>query len=174
LISLTLKGEYGIIDVRKLVFSTKTLTFGDDLMYKMSNPQSTLFTMFDLSKINIENSNNRWVILSQIIPWQDLEEKYAENFEHKRGRLAKPFRVALASLIIKEKMNLSDEETVNQIMENPFLQYFLGFNSFQYEKPFDASSMTHFRKRLSQNIVNEVNEMLIDEKVKEALKKKRK
>lgn len=142
-------------------------------MYKMSNPQNTLFTMFDLSKINIENSDNRWVILSQIIPWKKLEEKYAENFKHKRGRLAKSFRVALASLIIKEKMNLSDEETVNQIMENPFLQYFLGFNSFQYEKPFDASLMTHFRKRLNQDIINEVNEMLVDKQVKETLKKKK-
>lgn len=141
-------------------------------MYKMSNPQQTLFTMFDLSKINIENSNNRWVLLSEIIPWQSLEEKYAVKFKHKGGRLAKSFRVALGSLIIKEKMNLSDEETVNQIMENPFLQYFLGFNSFQYEKPFDASLMTHFRKRLNQNIINEVNEILIDEQVNKSLKKK--
>ncbi len=135
-------------------------------MYKMSNPQKTLFTMFDLSKIVIENSNNRWVILSKIIPWEKLEERYARNFKPKGGRLAKSFRIALGSLIIKERMNLSDEETVNQIMENPFLQYFLGMGTFQYEKPFNSSMMTHFRQRLSRNFINEVNEFLIDEEVK--------
>ncbi len=141
-------------------------------MYKMSNPQKTLFTMFDLSKINIENSNNRWVILSKIIPWGKLEEKYAKNFKPKGGRLAKSFRIALGSLIIKERMNLTDEETVNQIMENPFLQYFLGFDTFQYEKPFNSSLMTHFRQRLTQKFINEVNEFLINEEVKKSLKSK--
>ena len=102
-------------------------------MYKMSNPQKTLFTMFDLSKIDIENSNNRWVILSMIVPWEKLEERYAKHFKKKGGRLAKPFRVALGSLIIKERMNLSDEETVNQIMENPFLQYSFFYQS--HRKP---------------------------------------
>ena len=141
-------------------------------MYKMSNPQKTLFTMFYLSKIVIENSNNRWVILSKIIPWEKLEERYARNFKPKGGRLAKSFRIALGSLIIKERMNLSDEETVNQIMENPFLQYFLGMGTFQYEKPFNSSMMTHFRQRLSRNFINEVNEFLIDEEVKKSLKSK--
>mgnify|MGYP004703337265 CR=1 FL=1 len=138
-------------------------------MYKMSNPQKTLFTMFDLSKIDIENSNNRWVVLSMIVPWKKLEERYAKHFKKKGGRLAKPFRVALGSLIIKERMNLSDEETVNQIMENPFLQYFLGFTTFQYEKPFNSSMMTHFRQRLTQAFINEINEIIIDEETKKSL-----
>ena len=38
-------------------------------------------------------------------------------------------RVAVASLIIKEKLTLSDEETVEQIRENPYLQYFLGYET---------------------------------------------
>ena len=56
-------------------------------------------------------------------------------------------RMVLGSLIIKEKLGLSDVETVEQIRENPYLQYFLGLEEFQYEAPFDASLMTHFRKR---------------------------
>lgn len=172
MILLTFRAKNGIIDAKKQSFLTKNLTFGADKMYKMSNAQKSLFTMFDLSKFDINNSNNRWVILSKIIPWEKLEKKYANNFKFKKGRLAKPFRVALGSLIIKERMNLSDEETVNQIMENPFLQYFLGFNTFQYEKPFDSSLMTHFRKRLNQDLINEVNGILIDDEVKKSLKSK--
>ena len=42
------------------------------------------------------------------------------------GAPAKSFRMALAALIIKEKLRISDRETVEQIQENPYLQYFIG------------------------------------------------
>jgi IS5 family transposase len=57
-------------------------------------------------------------------------------------------RMALGALIIKEKLGLTDLETVEHIKENPYLQYVIGLEGYQYEAPFDASSMTHFRKRL--------------------------
>ncbi len=38
-------------------------------------------------------------------------------------------RIALGSLIIKEKLGLTDEETVEQISENPYLQYFLSIGA---------------------------------------------
>ena len=34
--------------------------------------------------------NNRWVIMSQLIPWSEFEEKYAENFSENMGSPAKP------------------------------------------------------------------------------------
>ena len=46
------------------------------------------------------------------------------------GALAKPFRMALGALIIKEKLGISDRETVEQIKENPYLQYFIGLESY--------------------------------------------
>ena len=42
----------------------------------------------------------------------------------KRGQEAYNVCIALGSLTIKEQLGLSDEETVNQIIENPYLQYF--------------------------------------------------
>jgi len=56
--------------------------------------------------------------IAELIPWEKLEEEYASNFSHTRNT-AKELRIALGSLIIKEKNNLTDEETVNQIIENP-------------------------------------------------------
>ena len=91
--------------------------------------------------------NNRWVKLAEAIPWHVAEELYATKFPSKRGAPALTVRMALESLIIKEKLGLSDVETVEQIRENPYLQYFLGLERYHYEAPFDASSMTHFRKR---------------------------
>ncbi len=92
--------------------------------------------------------SNRWVKLAEAIPWHVAEELYAKKFPSKRGAPALTVCMALGALIIKEKLGLSDVETVEQIKEGPYLQYFIGLEAFQYEAPFDASLMTHFRKRI--------------------------
>ena len=64
--------------------------------------------------------DNRWVQLAGIIPWDFIETKYASKFASSgRGAPAKPVRMALGALIIKEKCGYSDEELVEQIRENP-------------------------------------------------------
>ena len=55
------------------------------------------------------------------------------------GAPAKSFRMALGALIIKEKLGISDRETVEQIRENPYLQYFICQSSYSNELPFDPS-----------------------------------
>jgi hypothetical protein len=76
------------------------------------------------------NGENRWVTLSKLIPWEKYESEYAEQFNKEIGAPAKPFRVALGALIIKERLGTSDKETVEQIRENPYLQYFLGLTEY--------------------------------------------
>jgi hypothetical protein len=41
--------------------------------------------------------------------------------------------------IIKHKLCLSDAETVQQIQENPYLQYFVGLSGYQKKAPFASS-----------------------------------
>ena len=108
----------------------------------------------------IKDPENRWVKLSEIIPWDDIEEKYAELFPANCGMPAKPLRMALGALIIKEKCGFSDRETVEQIKENPYLQYFIGLEEFKIEAPFDSSLMVHFRKRLGVDEIIDINEMI--------------
>lgn len=115
-------------------------------------------------------ADNRWVKLAKLIPWEAIEEKYAEHFPGRRGQEAKPARMALGALIIKEKGGYSDRETVNQIVENPYLQYFIGLKEYQAEAPFDPSLMVHFRKRFDEKTMMEINEMIcqaIEESAKE-------
>ncbi len=107
------------------------------------------------------SAENRWVIMANLIPWEKFEEEYAKNFSEKMGARAKPFRMALGALIIKEKLGISDEETVEQIRENPYLQYFIGLTSYQEEAPFDASTMVWFRKRIKFKIVNKINQEMV-------------
>jgi hypothetical protein len=81
--------------------------------------------------------DNRWVKMAQLIPWSEFESDYAENFPTEMGAPAKSFRMALGALIIKEKLLISDIETVEQIRENPYLQYFIGQSTYSNEPPFD-------------------------------------
>lgn len=94
------------------------------------------------------SSDNRWVIMAKLIPWSDFEQEYASLFSEEMGAPAKSFRMALGSLIIKEKLGTSDIETVEQIRENPYLQYFIGLSSYNNESPFDPSMLSHFRQRI--------------------------
>ena len=49
----------------------------------------------------------------------------------KPRRPGKDARLVIGAVIIKHKLNLSDEEAVLQIQENPYLQYFVGFSSYK-------------------------------------------
>jgi len=107
------------------------------------------------------SGKNRWVKLAGLIPWGDMEDHYAAHFCKGFGAPAKPFRMALGALIIKERMQLTDEELVEQLKENPYLQFFIGLEAFQYSAPFDASMIVYFRKRLPVSVVNDCNERIV-------------
>jgi IS5 family transposase len=117
--------------------------------------------------------DNRWVLLAQIIPWWKVEENYAKNFKRSlKGQKAVSIRIALGALIIQERLGTDDRETLQQILENPYLQYFLGLPEYQHRRPFHASLMTHFRKRLGGEIIHEVNEWIAVEEARKTTKHK--
>ena len=103
--------------------------------------------------------------LTAMIPWDIVEERYIEALENlNAGQKAYSVRLALGTLIIQNKKNLSDRDTVDEITENPYLQYFIGLPGFIQERPFDPSLLVHFRKRLGNDVINELNELLFLEK----------
>ena len=107
---------------------------------------------------------NRWVQLAKIIPWDVIEDEYVKNFpEARRGGEARSARFALGTLIIKEYLNLSDRETVQQIRENPYMQYFLGEAGYRYDIPLDPSLLTYFRKRFTADELKQWNHKIISQ-----------
>lgn len=130
-------------------------------MYKSNEKQLMIADDFFLPFGGKLDKENRWIKLASLIPWWEFEDKYRECFKPTNtGEPAFSVRVALGTLIIKTKLGVSDEETVHQIAENAYLQYFLGFPRFQEGLPFVDSLITHFRKRFSPDILNEVNERI--------------
>lgn len=107
------------------------------------------------------NPDNRWCQYAAIIPWAEIETRYAKNFKNlKTGNSAYSVRMAFGTLFIQNLKGLSDRETVEEIAENPYLQYFIGLTGFVQKPPFDPSLMVHFRKRLGKDLINEINELI--------------
>src|SRR5690625_385047 len=118
------------------------------------------------------NPDNRWVVMASLIPWAEIEEEYIKRLgDASQGSKAYSVRLALGSLIIKEKMGLSDEETVLSITENPYLQYLIGLHALQEKAPFDSSSRKHFRKRFDADFINELNERIVQKQQKSSFQK---
>jgi hypothetical protein len=108
------------------------------------------------------NPNNRWIILAQKIPWDALVSVYQSQMGNERtGADGINPRVAIGSMIIKHICNLSDRETVMQIQENMYMQYFIGYSSFSDDEPFDPSLFVDFRKRLGIEQINTINEKIL-------------
>jgi hypothetical protein len=113
------------------------------------------------------STTNRWVVLAHLIPWDEICNLYLKYVPNgTTGRPALNPRIVLGSLIIKHMCNLDDRETVNQISENIYMQYFLGYPAFTNEKPFDASLFVEFRKRLGIEKLNAINEKIVAIKTK--------
>jgi len=130
-------------------------------MYRFEEQSQVSSENFELPFEGKLSEDNRWVIMASLIPWSDFEEEYASIFTEEIGAPAKSFRMALGALIIKEKLGISDRETVEQIKENPYLQYFIGISSYRNETPFDASMLVHFRQRIGVELVNRINQKMV-------------
>ncbi|MEA5464815.1 transposase, partial [Leptothoe sp. PORK10 BA2] len=88
-------------------------------MYRHSSPGQLSFENFYLPFGGKLSSENRWIKLAEMVPWDDFESVYAQQFSQDEGAPAKSFRMALGALIIKERLGISDRETIEQIRENP-------------------------------------------------------
>ena len=129
-------------------------------MYKIPSKQMT-FEDFNQPIGMHMNSANRWVKKAELISWDEIETEYAKLFKGFKGHIAKPARMALGALLIQIEYGYSDEETAEQIKENPYLQYFCGLPGYEYKAPFDPSAMVRFRKRLTPEKLEAINEQII-------------
>jgi len=124
----------------------------------ISQYQQKIEEFGNLYQMNL-NPANRWILLSEHLPWDNLVKIYSKHFSD-IGRSAINPRIVIGSLIIKHKLKLSDEETVQSIEENPYMQYFLGFDEFISVSPFSASLFVEWRKLLGNQTFNEFSDVL--------------
>lgn len=106
------------------------------------------------------SKGNRWVRMAHAIPWDSIVCHYDKLFTSLEGRPPISGRVVLGAIVIKHYLNLSDRETIAQIQENMFMQYFLGYSSFTNEEPFSPTLFVEIRERLSLELLSKINDVI--------------
>lgn len=105
--------------------------------------------------------DNRWVKMAKLLDWDSLAEIYGRNFSSVMGAKGIDARVIIGALIIKHVEAKDDRGTIEAIKENPYMQFFLGFDHFSSKAVFDPSLFVHIRKRLSNEDFDKMNQLLI-------------
>jgi hypothetical protein len=111
--------------------------------------------------VHLDN-HNRWIRFAHHIPWDDLATEYYKAMHNGTGAPALNARLVIGALIIKHLMAMTDEDTIEAIRENLYMQYFVGLPCFQTEPVFDPSLFVYIRKRLDVERWQKFNEIFIE------------
>lgn len=106
-------------------------------------------------------SDNRWVKLSKVVPWDKFAAIYMTAMDSVTGRPGISPRIVLGTLIIKHLEKLDDRGTIAAIQENPYMQYFVGLEEFNPYPVFDPSLFVEIRKRIGHEKFDELTKDLI-------------
>ena len=110
-----------------------------------ASPQEDLFREKLTNLINLRHPLCR---LAELMPWNELNERFGSLYTEKEGRPGIATRLMAGLQYLKHTYNLSDEAVVERWVENPYWQHFCGVEYFQHEFPIDPSQMTRYRKRI--------------------------
>jgi IS5 family transposase len=124
-------------------------------------PQKIDNSQLDLFKNRLSNQLNpkhELFILADKIAWETLEQEFSTLYPDngKGGQPPKPVRLMVGLLLLQYMHNLSDEQVVRAWVENPYWQYFCGYDLLQWRFPIDSSSLTNWRKRLGPDRMEKI------------------
>ena len=87
-------------------------------------------------------------VLANKIDWKRFDRSFGSLFAKKKGRSGLLTRLIVGLHYLKHAYNESDESVVARFLENPYWQYFCGYEYFQHEIPLDPSSLVRWRDRV--------------------------
>lgn len=104
------------------------------------------------------NPKHELYVLSSKIAWNVVEDEYSDLYADnvKGGCPPKPVRLVVGLFLLQYLHNLSDEAVVRTWVENPYWQYFCGYDYLQWQFPMDPSSLTRWRSRLGKERLDSI------------------
>jgi transposase, IS5 family len=108
------------------------------------------------------------VRLAGLIDWGGFEARFGGLYHPHVGRPGIPIRLMVGLSYLQHTFKLSDEEVVARWVENPYWQYFCGFDYLQLEPPIDPSSLVRWRQRIGEDGI----ELLLQETIAAAQRAK--
>jgi IS5 family transposase len=131
------------------------------LNMKGKPPNTSQFNLYRQQLENLINPRHPLCKLAKRIPWHELDNHFADLY-HQTGRPAKPIRLMVSLLILKQLYNLSDESMVEHWVENPYFQFFSGESVFQWQFPCHSTDLVYFRKRIGEEGVEKIFQVSIE------------
>ena len=97
---------------------------------------------------NLLDPKHKLVRLAGVIDWQRFETAFGPLYHESIGRPGKPTRLMVGLTCLKHTFDLSDDEVCQRWVENPYWQFFCGFDHLQHQLPIDPSLLTRWRERI--------------------------
>jgi len=116
---------------------------------------------------------HRLCLVADDLDWGMLETELGKYYCEDNGCPGKPIRLMAGLLYLKSVYELSDEDVLSSLRENPYQQYFCGFVYFQKDIDLDSSSLTRFRKRLGEAGLDLLNKAILDRAIEHKYLKSR-
>ena len=134
------------------------------MKYTSQNKNKQLTLDLFRSSFDDLDKHNRWVVLGDTLPWAELEKIYNSRLHNNlKGASNKPARMVIGAMIVKHKLSLSDEETIQIIRENPYMQYLCGLTELTDRPIFDPSLFVAVRNRITEKEINDMTVRLLEE-----------
>ena len=114
----------------------------------LRKPKQTVQTSFFLSLEEQLNQHHPLYLLANTIDWVSFETAFSKHYSATMGKPAKPIRLMVSLLILKQLRNHSDENLVLAWSENLYYQYFGGEQYFVPKEPCSSTELVEFRKRI--------------------------
>ena len=127
------------------------------------------FTPDDLFRAHFDqilNPDHPLLVLARRIDWKWFDQEIAPCYDDQTGRPGINTRLMVGLFYLKATFNLSDEQLVEQWVENPYWQAFCGFHYFQHEMPIDPSSLSRWRKRVKPERIELLLKIVIETGIK--------
>jgi hypothetical protein len=148
--------KYGIIDAGIILIIQINFASGVMIMARIGVNQMkmTFKTEFNYKL----DETDDLIQLANLIDWDLAEQLYATTIsQSNKNTNSKDGRIAFGALILQQMFNFTDDFLIRMVKTNPYFQCFLGLDQFQYSCPFVGSTLVQFRKRITPEMIQRLN-----------------
>lgn len=140
--------------------------------YKLlhNKPKNNQPNLFYSPLSEMLDMNDPLIALANTINWNVFDKEF-EKYYSKEGRPAKPIRLMVGLLLLKQLESLSDENIILQWKRNPYYQYFCGLDELQIIEPCHSTELVKFRNRIGTDGMKVIFGMSVNLHGKEANEK---
>ncbi len=139
----------------------------------MQRKSKDSLNLFQSRLDQILNMRHPLIKLAKKIDWSVFEAEFGPYYSEGQGRPAKPIRLLVGLHYLKHAFDESDESVVERLLENPYWQYFCGFEYFQHDFPLDPTTLVKWRKRVGPKKLEALFKETVDTAKREKLLKTR-